>query len=400
MIIPKADRLQQVKEYYFVKKLEEIARLNKEGKNVINFGIGSPDLVPSKETVEALVETAQRPDVHGYQPYRGIPELREKIAQYYSGTYGVSLNANSEVLPLMGSKEGILHLLLAFTNPGDEVLVPDPGYPAYSSLTNLTGGKVRYYDLKEENNWYPDIDALKQEDLSKVKLMWVNYAHMPTGTAVKREVLQQLVDFAREKEILICYDNPYSLVLNKEPALSILSIHGAREVAVELNSLSKSHNMAGWRIGMMLGKEEYLEAALAVKSNIDSGIFQGLQKAAVKALDNSEEWHLERNRVYNERREWVYKILDLLHFSYSKDQVGLFVWAKPSNSSQIPDIAAFVDKVLYESFVFFTPGEIFGKNGKGYLRVSLCLPIEKIKVAYDRLEGSKVRLFKTGDQIC
>jgi LL-diaminopimelate aminotransferase len=389
MIIQKAERLNSVREYYFVRKLEEIASLNKEGKNVINFGIGSPDLAPSQETTIALSQAAAQPGVHGYQPYRGIPELREKIAGFYFNTYKVKLDPNKEVLPLMGSKEGILHLSMAFLNPGDEALVPNPGYPTYTSLTTLIGAKVRYYDLKEESGWYPDIDALKKEDLSKVKIMWLNYPHMPTGTEVKKEVLEQLVKFAAEKKILLCYDNPYSLVLNKKAPLSLLAIDGAKDVAVELNSLSKSHNMAGWRIGMMLGKEEYLNAALTVKSNIDSGMFLGLQKAALKALENPEEWHVERNRVYGERREWIYKIFDLLGFEYSKDQVGLFVWGKPKNKEAIPDIAKFVDEILYSAYVFFTPGEIFGSNGKGFLRASLCVPVEKIKEAYERLKQLK-----------
>lgn len=387
MIIQKATRLDQVKEYYFVKKLEEIARLNKEGKNVISFGIGSPDLAPSRESIEALTACANKTNTHGYQPYRGIPELREKMALWYKNTYNVSLDPGKEILPLMGSKEGILHLYMAFLNPGDGVLVPNPGYPTYSSLANLVGGKVRYYDLKEENNWYPDLKELMKEDLSGVKIMWLNYPHMPTGTEVNREVLESLIEFAREKKILLCYDNPYSLVLNKKPPISILTIEGAKEVAIELNSLSKSHNMAGWRVGMMMGREDYLTAALAVKSNIDSGMFLGIQQAAIEALGNTEEWHKKRNEIYHERREWIYKILDRMNFEYSKEQVGLFVWAKPKDPKAIPDIAAYVDEVLYKSYVFFTPGEIFGSNGKKFLRASLCVPIEKIKEAYGRIDS-------------
>jgi LL-diaminopimelate aminotransferase len=386
MIIPKADRLNIVKEYYFVRKLEEIAKLNKEGKNVINFGIGSPDLAPSRETVQALIATAEKENTHGYQPYRGIPEFRQKIAEWYKKTYKVELNPNDEVLPLLGSKEGILHLTMAFLNPGEEVLVPNPGYPGYSSLTMLAGGAIRYYDLKEETNWFPDFDALRKADLSNVKIMWVNYPHMPTGTVANKEMLKKLIAFAQEKKILICYDNPYSLVLNKEEPFSILQVEGAKEVAVELNSFSKSHNMAGWRVGMMLGKKEYLDAALAIKSNIDSGMFLGTQQAAMKALENDENWHAKRNEVYKERRDWVYKILDLLNFEYSKEQVGLFIWAKPKDPVAIPDIAAFVDQILYSAYVFFTPGEIFGANGKKFLRLSLCVPAEKMKEAYERLE--------------
>lgn len=386
MIIPKADRLNEVKEYYFVRKLEEIAALNKAGKNVISFGIGSPDLMPSEETIEALVTTARKSDSHGYQSYRSLPALRQKIGEFYQSTYGVELDAEHQVLPLMGSKEGILHLSMAFLNPGDEVLVPNPGYPAYTSLSNMVGASIRYYDLTEAANWYPDFQYLRSQDLSKVKIMWVNYAHMPTGTMATKEMLIELIAFAKEKKILICYDNPYSLVLNVTQALSVFSVEGAIDVAVELNSLSKSHNMAGWRVGMMLGKAEYLNAALSIKSNIDSGMFLGIQHAAIKALENNQAWHEERNKVYAERRQWVYKILDLLQFEYSTDQVGLFVWAKPINSSATGDISAFVDKVLHTSYIFFTPGEIFGSNGKPYLRASLCVPLEKIKEAYARLE--------------
>jgi LL-diaminopimelate aminotransferase len=386
MIIPKAERLNSVKEYYFVRKLEEIAKLNKEGKNVINFGIGSPDLAPSGATIDSLLEAASLPSGHGYQPYRGIPELREKIAEWYKNTYTVNLDPNKEILPLMGSKEGILHISMAFLNPGDEVLAPNPGYPTYTSLTTLIGAKVRYYDLKESNGWYPDFEELGKQDLSKVKLMWLNYPHMPTGTEVKAEVLKEAVAFAKANNILLCYDNPYSLVLNKKPPLSLLSIEGAMDVAIELNSLSKSHNMAGWRIGMMLGKEEYLNAALTIKSNIDSGMFQGLQKAAIAALNNPEKWHEERNEIYEERRNWIYKILDHLGFEYSTDQVGMFVWAKPKDNKKYADLPGFVDTVLNSKYIFFTPGMIFGSNGEGYIRLSLCVPLEKIKEAYQRLQ--------------
>jgi len=394
MIIPKAERLNEVKEYYFVRKLEEIAALNKAGKNVISFGIGSPDLMPSEETIEALVETAKKPDAHGYQAYRSLPALRKKIGQFYETTYGVKLQSDTEVLPLMGSKEGILHLSMAFLNPGDEVLVPNPGYPAYTSLSKMVGANIRYYNLREENNWYPDFDELRKQDFSKVKIMWVNYAHMPTGTMATIPMLDQLVAFATEKKILICYDNPYSLVLNKSQALSIFSVDGAKDIAVELNSLSKSHNMAGWRVGMMLGKEEYLNAALSIKSNIDSGMFLGIQQAAIKALDNAPSWHEARNKIYSERRDWIYKILDLLEFEYNKDQVGLFVWAKPKDNKKINDITLFVDRLLHASYVFMTPGEIFGSNGKPYMRASLCVPVEKIKEAYSRIEKVKAQLFE------
>ncbi|HSZ71307.1 MAG TPA: aminotransferase class I/II-fold pyridoxal phosphate-dependent enzyme [Cytophagaceae bacterium] len=389
MIIPVANRLNGVKEYYFVKKLEEIARLNKEGKKIISFGIGSPDLPPSQASVDALMETAKSPASHGYQPYRGIPELREAISKFYGQTYQVILDPNSQVLPLMGSKEGILHLCMAFLNPGDEVLVPNPGYPTYSSNANLVGANIRYYNLSEAHNWHADTESLEKEDLSKVKIMWVNYPHMPTGAEADPERLQLLVDFAKRKHILLVFDNPYSLVLNKKKPFSILSLEGAMDVAVELNSLSKSHNMAGWRIGMLLGKKEYLDAAITVKSNMDSGMFLGLQKAAIKAFDNTEEWHTKRNGEYAERRVLIEEILTLLGFEFDEKQVGLFLWAKPKNPQMIPDIPAFVDQLLYEASVFFTPGEIFGSNGKGYMRASLCVSKPNIIEALERIKKWK-----------
>ncbi|MGN6645543.1 MAG: pyridoxal phosphate-dependent aminotransferase, partial [Cytophaga sp.] len=371
MIIPAANRLNTVKEYYFVRKLEEIAKLNKEGKNVISFGIGSPDLAPSEATVNALVQTSKLPNAHGYQPYRGIPELRDGISSFYKSTYGVDLDPNTEILPLMGSKEGILHVSLAFLNPGDEVLVPDPGYPTYTSLTTLIGGQVRKYALSEKSNWHPDVEELKKLDLSKVKMMWLNYPHMPTGAEADREQIEKIVAFAKEYKILLCFDNPYSLVLNQKQPFSILSIPGAKDVAVEFNSLSKSHNMAGWRIGMMVGSPIYLNPALTVKSNIDSGMYLGLQKAAVEAFRNTAEWHAERNKVYADRREKIFGILDKLGFEYNRKQVGLFVWCKPKDAAAIGDIPAFIDRLLNEAYVFFTPGAIFGERGEGYLRASL-----------------------------
>ncbi|WMJ73121.1 aminotransferase class I/II-fold pyridoxal phosphate-dependent enzyme [Cytophagaceae bacterium ABcell3] len=389
MIIPKASRLNNVREYYFVKKLEEIARLNKEGKDIISFGIGSPDMAPDESVIQTLYDTASKKNTHGYQPYRGIPELREGIASFYKNTYGVALDPHKEVLPLMGSKEGILHVSMAFLNPGDEVLVPNPGYPTYSSLSNLTGAKVRYYDLTESSGWQPDLDALESSDLSSVKIMWLNYPHMPTGTPGRMDVLQKLVDFARKNNILLCYDNPYSLVLNEDKPVSILAVPGAKDVAVEFNSLSKSHNMAGWRLGMVLGAEDYLSTILTVKSNIDSGMFLGLQKAAITALGLGEQWHKERNESYKARREVVFKILDLLGFEYDTSQVGMFIWCKPSPEKGIDDIAQYIDKVLYEANVFFTPGFIFGSNGDGYMRASLCVPLERMNQAYDRLVAWK-----------
>ncbi len=389
MIIPLAERLQGVKAYYFVKKLEEIRQLKKEGKEVINFGIGSPDLPPSENAVQALVKAATADGAHGYQPYQGIEELRQGIASWYNETYGVGLDTHTNVLPLMGSKEGILHITLAYVNPGEEVLVPNPGYPTYTSLSKLLGANVKPYDLKEENDWYPDFDALEAMDLSKVRLMWVNYPHMPTGTPAKIEVFEKLIAFGKKHNILICHDNPYSLVLNKEQPLSILSVEGAEEVAVELNSFSKSHNMAGWRVGMMVGGEEYIKAALRVKSNIDSGMFLGIQHAAVEALKEEVVWHTERNEIYAKRRDWVWKILDLLGFDYDKKQEGMFVWAKPKNTSGITDIPAFIDNLLHKHHIFFTPGMIFGSNGEGFLRLSLCVSEDLMEKAYERLKALK-----------
>jgi LL-diaminopimelate aminotransferase len=384
MVIPIANRLKQVEDYYFVKKLEEIAKLNSEGKNIINFGIGNPDMMPSKATIEALNTAAENPKNHGYQAYRGIPALREAIATFYQNTYGVTINAATEILPLLGSKEGILHLSMAFLNAGDKVLVPNPGYPTYSSNANLVEADIMYYDLKDENNWQPDLEEIQKHDLNKVKIMWLNYPHMPTGTPADPKVLKQIVDFAKKHQILICFDNPYSLVLNKTAPLSLLSIEGAKDVCVELNSLSKSFNMAGWRVGMMVGRADYLGAVLKVKSNMDSGMFLPVQQAAIEALNNSEEWHEKRNNVYAERRAWVYKIFDLLNFTYSKDQVGMFVWAKAPNT--LENVPQFSDEILYGANVFITPGVIFGSNGERFLRISLCVPEDKMQEAYDRIK--------------
>lgn len=384
-MISLAERLGGVKAYYFVQKLEQIREMVANGKDVISFGIGSPDLAPSEATINTLYQTAQGTNNHGYQPYKGIPELRKAMADFYKNTFNVDLSASTEVLPLMGSKEGILHITLAYVNPGETVLVPNPGYPTYTSLSKLLGANVVNYDLKEENGWYPDFDQLEQLVDKKTKLLWLNYPHMPTGTPAKLEVFEKMIAFAKKHNILICHDNPYSQVLNNKAPLSILSVDGAKDVAIEFNSLSKSHNMAGWRVGMMLGKEEYVTAALRVKSNIDSGMFLGIQKAAVNALHADEEWHNERNETYNERREWVFKILDKLQCEYSREQEGMFVWAKPKPASGITSIPDFIDKTLEEKHIFFTPGMIFGSNGNDYLRVSVCVPVERIKEAYERL---------------
>lgn len=385
MIISVADRLKDVKAYYFVQKLNQIRSMIAEGKDVINFGIGSPDMAPSEDTLEAMKEAVSTNVGHGYQAYQGIPELRAEIGTWYSNTYGVDLNPESEILPLMGSKEGILHTTLAFVNESDVILAPNPGYPTYTSLSKLLGAKVEYYDLKDENDWYPDFEQLEVIDYTNVKILWVNYPHMPTGTPAKREVFEKLVDLAKRKGVLLCHDNPYSLVLNQDAPQSILSIPGAKEVAIEFNSLSKSHNMAGWRIGMVLGDAEYIKNLLRVKSNIDSGMFRGLQVSSIEALKNSDQWHQERNDIYAERRAWVYKIFDHFGIEYSTKQEGMFVWGKPTPESGITDIPAFIDKLLEEKHIFLTPGFIFGSNGEGYVRASLCVPAERMEIAYRRV---------------
>lgn len=383
MIIEPAKRLNNVQEYYFSRKLSEIARLREQGKSIINLGIGSPDLMPAPSTIEVLQRASTSPANHGYQSYRGAPQLRHAIAKWTEATYETKVDAEKEILPLMGSKEGIMHIMMAFLNPGDEVLVPNPGYPTYAAVAELVGAKVQYYELKEENNWSIDIAALRQSDLSKVKMMWVNYPHMPTGTNGNDELFQELIAFAKEQQILLVNDNPYSLVLNPQPK-SILSYEGAMEVAIELNSLSKSHNMAGWRVGWLLGAASYINTVLKVKSNMDSGMFLPLQLAAAEALQNGEEWHQARNRVYTERRELVYALLDKLGCIYRKDQVGLFVWAKVDD--EVESVEAFVDHLLYEAGVFITPGFIFGSQGDQYVRVSLCSNVETLKEAIKRLQ--------------
>lgn len=384
MIIEVANRLKTVEDYYFVKKLEEIRKLDSEGHQVINFGIGNPDMAPSENTIETLISSAKNSHNHGYQPYRGAPELREQIAKWYFNQYNVFLNPASEVLPLMGSKEGILHISMAFLNPGDKALVPNPGYPTYSSLTKLIGAEIEYYDLKETTDWYPDLEELAKKDLSKVKIMWINYPHMPTGAPANIEKLSKIVEFAKEHKILLCHDNPYSLVLNTDKPISIFNIPGAMEVAIELNSLSKSFNMAGWRVGMLTGKAEYLAAVVRVKSNIDSGMFLPLQKAAIEALQNDEKWHQMRNNVYAERRKGILKIVDFLGCTYDKNQMGLFIWAKAPDT--ILDIPQWLTDILYKTYVFITPGIIFGSNGERFIRFSLCVPEDKINEAYIRLQ--------------
>lgn len=396
--IATAKRINSIEEYYFSKKLAEVRSLDTPELRVINLGIGSPDQAPSTATVDALIASAKNPANHGYQNYKGIPQLRKGIVDFYKKIYDVTLDPESMILPLMGSKEGIMHISMAFVNEGEEVLIPDPGYPTYSSVANLVGGKIRTYALKEDLNWGIDVDALRKADLSKVKIMWINFPHMPTGRIASREELKELVDLARENNFLIVNDNPYSLILNENP-LSILSIEGAEDVALELNSLSKSHNMAGWRIGWVAGKKEYIDAVLKVKSNMDSGMFLGLQHAAVEALKNAEAWFTSLNKVYSERRKAANRILDLLECVYVEKQSGLFVWAKVPD--RIDDVEKWIDEILYATKVFITPGFVFGENGKRYIRISLCSPVETLKQALERLkvfiEKTQNVLLKTQD---
>ncbi|WP_435315460.1 pyridoxal phosphate-dependent aminotransferase [Cellulophaga fucicola] len=376
-----ADRLVHIQEYYFSKKLREVRGLMAEGRPIINMGIGSPDLAPSKVVVDAIKNAVDDTGAHQYQSYQGLPELRESIAAFYKSNFNVNVEPANEILPLMGSKEGILHISMAFLNVGDAALIPNPGYPTYTSVTNLVGAEPLYYDLVAENNWFPDLDALEKQDLSKVKIMWVCYPHMPTGAVATKEQLQALVKFAKKNNILLVNDNPYSFVLNTAPT-SILSIESAKDCALELNSLSKTFNMAGWRVGMVLGSKEHLDAVLKVKSNMDSGMFYGIQKGAIAALKSSKDWFSDLNKVYASRRDLIFQLADKLNCTYDKNAVGMFVWAKlPADSVSSEE---FIDEVLYSKNVFITPGTIFGSNGEGYIRFSLCVTQDKIKEAISR----------------
>jgi len=377
-----AKRMEGVSEYYFSQKLREIELLNKEGKNIINLGIGSPDLPPHPDVIRTLQEEAAKPGVHGYQGYKGIPALRQAFADWYQQWYNVVLDPDTEILPLIGSKEGIMHICMTYLNEGDEALIPDPGYPTYASAVKLAGGKSRTYLLQEERNWYPDLEALAASDLSKVKLMFVNYPHMPTGQQVETGMFENLVRFAKENNLLLIHDNPYSFILNDNP-VSLLKVPGAKEVVLELNSLSKSHNMAGWRIGMLCGSKERIEEVLRFKSNMDSGMFQPLQMAAAKALSLGKEWYSYINNIYAERRDEVYRILDILGCHYELKQVGLFVWAKIPD--QYKDAYALSDEVLYGANVFLTPGGIFGSQGNRYIRISLCGDLSRFEQAIIRI---------------
>ena len=380
-----AKRLQGVGEYYFSAKLREIDELNKLGKNIINLGIGSPDLPPHPDVVKVLYEEALKPNVHGYQNYKGSPLLRKAFAGWYQKWYGVVLNPDAEILPLIGSKEGIMHICMTYLNEGDAALVPNPGYPTYRSNVTIASGICVDYDLKEENNYQPDFEAIEKMDLSRVKLFFVNYPQMPTGQKPDIEIFKTLISFAKKHNILIVHDNPYSFILNDEP-LSLLSVDGAKEVVIELNSLSKSHNMAGWRVGVLCGAAERINEVLRFKSNMDSGMFLPLQLAAAKALTLGQDWFNEVNGIYKERREKVFDLLDLLNCTYSKQQVGLFVWARIPD--QYKDCYEMADKILYQSNVFITPGGIFGNAGNNYIRISLCGSIERFDEAIKRIKNT------------
>ena len=382
-MIQPADRLTLVSEYYFSRKLKEVAALNAQGMDIISLAIGSPDMPPSPQTIDKLCEVAKQPDAHGYQPTMGTPELRQAMAGFYNRWYGVQLNPQTEVLPLIGSKEGILHVTLAFVNSGDEVLVPNPGYPTYTSLSKLLGAKVVNYNLVEANGWQPDFDELEQMDLSKVKLMWTNYPNMPTGGNARRETYERLVDFAKKHHIVVVNDNPYSFILNEEH-LSILQVEGAKDCCIEFNSMSKSHNMPGWRVGLCATNAQFISWILKVKSNVDSGTFRGLQLAAATSYDNSYEWHQEANiDTYRRRRHYAEQIMETLHCSYDPHQVGMFLWGKIPD--QYDDVEQLTEKVLHDARVFITPGFIFGSNGKRYIRISLCAKEEKLQEALTRI---------------
>jgi len=381
--IKPANRLNTVSEYYFSKKLREIDEMNKAGKNVISLGIGKPDLPPSENTIKALNEESLKPDVHGYQSYIGIPELRKGFADWYQKWFGVELNPANEIQPLFGSKEGILHISLAFLNPGDGVLVPNPGYPTYMSVSRLAEANVISYDLDENNGWQPDFEALEKLDLSNVKLMWVNYPNMPTGAPATKELFDKLVAFGKKHSIVICNDNPYSFILN-EDRLSLLAAEGAKDICIELNSMSKSHNMSGWRMGLVASNPQFIEWILRVKSNIDSGMFRPMMVAAAEALKNTEEWHREKNiEVYAKRRVIAEKIMQQMGCTFDPKQVGMFLWGKIPD--QYKDAGELADKVLYNAHVFVTPGFIFGDKGNRYVRLSLCATEKMLEESLERI---------------
>ena len=383
--IQPAERLSLVSEYYFSRKLKEVAQMNAEGKDVISLAIGSPDMPPSEKTIDTLCDVARRPDTHGYQPTMGTPELRNAMAEFYKRWYGVELDPAKEIQPLIGSKEGILHVTLAFVNPGEEVLVPNPGYPTYTSLSKILGAKVVNYDLMEDNVWQPDFEQLEKMDLSKVKLMWTNYPNMPTGGNARMETYQRLVDFARRHNIVVVNDNPYSFILNEKP-ISLLQVEGAKDCCIEFNSMSKSHNMPGWRVGMCASNPTFISWILKIKSNIDSGTFRGIQLAAAAALTNEEEWHREANiETYARRRKYAEQIMDVLGCTYDPNQVGMFLWGRiPDSYSNCEELT---ERVLHEARVFITPGFIFGSKGERYIRISLCANERVFDAALHRVKS-------------
>jgi len=381
-MIKVAERLNHIEEYYFSKKLREVKKLEMDGKPIINMGIGSPDILPPKKISESLEKSLNHKNAHRYQSYKGTDLLRESIKNFYKSNYNVELNSDNNILPLLGSKEGIMHISLAFLNPGDEVLIPDPGYPTYTSVTNIVGAKPIYFDLSEENSWLPDIDKLNQLNLTKVKLMWINYPNMPTGSDLDKVKFEELVFFAKQNEILLINDNPYSFILNKNPK-SILSIENSIDYCMELNSLSKSFNMSGWRVGMLIGSKQNIDSVLKIKSNMDSGMFYGVQMGAVNALKLDESWFNKINDIYLKRKKIVLEICDILNLSYDSKSVGMFVWAKINSNKSSKELT---DYLLYEKNIFVAPGFIFGKNGEGYVRFSLCLDEQLIIKAKSRLK--------------
>ncbi len=381
-MIKVAERLNHIEEYYFSKKLREVKKLEMDGKPIINMGIGSPDILPPKKISESLEKSLNHKNAHRYQSYKGTDLLRESIKNFYKSNYNVELNSDNNILPLLGSKEGIMHISLAFLNPGDEVLIPDPGYPTYTSVTNIVGAKPIYFDLSEENSWLPDIDKLNQLNLTKVKLMWINYPNMPTGSDLDKVKFEELVFFAKQNEILLINDNPYSFILNKNPK-SILSIENSIDYCMELNSLSKSFNMSGWRVGMLIGSKQNIDSVLKIKSNMDSGMFYGVQMGAVNALKLDESWFNKINDIYLKRKKIVLEICDILNLSYDSRSVGMFVWAKINSNKSSKELT---DYLLYEKNIFVAPGFIFGKNGEGYIRFSLCLDEQLIIKAKSRLK--------------
>ncbi|MCF0059044.1 pyridoxal phosphate-dependent aminotransferase [Dyadobacter sp. CY356] len=385
MIIETAQRTRQTSEYYFSVKLAEVRKLVAEGHDVINLGIGNPDMMPSEQTLTTLSEAALKPQAHGYQPYVGTVSFRNAIAEYYQRTYGVTLNPASEILPLIGSKEGITHISLTFLDPDDEVLVPELGYPAYRAVSQMVGAKVKEYPLREDHGWQPDWEVMENLVSPRTKLMWLNYPHMPTGAPATKELFEAAVAFAKKHKILLCHDNPYSLVLNKNEPISLLSIEGAKEVAIELNSMSKSHNMAGWRLGWLAGAKPYIDAVLTIKSNVDSGMFWALQEAAVAALGNPQEWHDQRNAVYQGRLEASEAFLNAVGCTWDYKQEGMFLWGKLPES--VESAEKLVNNLLTEKHVFIAPGFIFGPKGQRYIRLSLCMPKERIWEAVERLKN-------------